>query len=216
MLSDNTSGTDNDLLSVFFTPAGQAVLSQLAQQQPSAFSSPLSSSSLQFAEQNHSSPLLQFLQLNAMQSNTGGLGLGPTRTLSQQSSTTTEPSHYQVSPMLRSSLPEQRHGNLCQKQHQQLSERQEFLLFIKMLLHYLQVSGNPRLKMRVKAIVAECTSRNRRREPDYVNLPQVVEARLRGIVGELYWTQAKDSVNEYIKRKGLQRSTMKNHPITAM
>jgi hypothetical protein len=71
--------------------------------------------------------------------------------------------------------------------------------------------------MRVKAIVAECTVRNRRRDPDYLNLPQVVEARLRGIVGELYWTQAKDSVNEYIKRKGLQRTSMKNHhPITAI
>ena len=92
---------------------------------------------------------------------------------------------------------------------QKLSERHEFLLCIKMLFHILKKNkANDRLRLlRAKAVIAECTHRNRIGDESYFNLQRAVEARLRRTVGEDYWTEAKDRVHDYCRRKGMMRQT---------
>lgn len=78
-----------------------------------------------------------------------------------------------------------------------LSKQKSFLLFIKVLLKCLDTTGNHVLKDRTKAIVGECTRRNRMGDPAFMPLQDAVEARLRVVVGEDYWTRAQRYVQSY-------------------
>jgi len=49
----------------------------------------------------------------------------------------------------------------------------------------------------VKALVAECVKRNRMGDPHFSPLHQSLELRLRGLVGPVYWKQAKDTIHSF-------------------
>uniref|UniRef100_A0A6S8HXC7 Uncharacterized protein n=1 Tax=Amphora coffeiformis TaxID=265554 RepID=A0A6S8HXC7_9STRA len=73
----------------------------------------------------------------------------------------------------------------------QLSDRQSFLLFIKVLLKYLEKVNEPQLRRQVKSIVAECVRRNRQGNKNFTPLPGVIELLVRSCVGDLHWKRAR-------------------------
>lgn len=78
-----------------------------------------------------------------------------------------------------------------QPQFIQLSDRQSFLLFVKVLLKYVEKVREISLRRRVKAIVAECVRRNRLGDNQFIPLPDAIELFLRKCVGEFHWSRAK-------------------------
>ena len=70
------------------------------------------------------------------------------------------------------------------------SPRERFLIFIKILFKRLDQGSEPPVQQRAKKIVAECTRRNRLRDPQFSPLMEAVEKRLRRFVGEMHWRRA--------------------------
>ena len=84
-----------------------------------------------------------------------------------------------------------------------LSERDKFLLFIKILLKFLaQSEETQNLRQRAKLIVAECTRRNRMGDLNYSPLKQAVERRLQGALGMEQWNRAEVVFDVYCQRNG--------------
>jgi hypothetical protein len=91
-----------------------------------------------------------------------------------------------------------------------ITEREQFLLFIKILLKFIEQAGNPRLRQHAKAVVGECTRRNRMGDMDYVPLQDAVEMRLRNVVGDITWTRAKLYVDHYVAKRGIRLHAASN------
>jgi hypothetical protein len=72
-----------------------------------------------------------------------------------------------------------------------LSDRQKFLVFVKVLFKLLEGQSEHSTLQRAKAIVAECTQRNRMGDSRYIPLQDAIRVRLRLVVGESNWTRAK-------------------------
>ena len=88
-----------------------------------------------------------------------------------------------------------------------ISERDKFLLFIKVLLKYLaRADETQRLRQRAKLIVAECTRRNRMGDLDYSPLKQAVERRLQGALGMEQWNRTQVIFDFYCQRNGFEVS----------
>ena len=87
-----------------------------------------------------------------------------------------------------------------------LSEREEFLIFIKILFLLLPVERNDMLRVRARQIISKCTRRNRLGHQEYANLPYALGRRLRHVVGEECWTNARDYLDNYCKRRDVHRS----------
>ena len=85
-----------------------------------------------------------------------------------------------------------------------LSEREQFVVFVKILFKCIEQSDDQNLRLKAKAIVNECTRRNRMGDSNYTPLQDAVERRLKKIVGELYWARAKLSFDHYCRSKGLR------------
>jgi hypothetical protein len=88
--------------------------------------------------------------------------------------------------------------------HRVLGERELFLIFIKILFKCIERSSNGRLRQRAKAIVTECTRRNRMGDSNFSPLQDAVETRLKDIVGDMYWNQAKVYTGYYCQQKGIR------------
>ncbi|EEC45629.1 predicted protein [Phaeodactylum tricornutum CCAP 1055/1] len=84
-----------------------------------------------------------------------------------------------------------------------LSDREQFLIFVKILFKCLERADDKNLRQRAKTVVSECTRRNRLGDSQYTPLQEAVERRLKRIVGELYWCQAQVYTNRYCRQKGL-------------
>jgi hypothetical protein len=83
-----------------------------------------------------------------------------------------------------------------------LTEREQFLIFVKILFKFLDADQN--LRQRAKAIVSECTRRNRLGDTEFSPLQEAVERRLRLIVGDIYWTRAILYMDHYCRQRGLE------------
>ena len=92
---------------------------------------------------------------------------------------------------------------LPSRRHRYLNEREQFLLFIKVLFRYLEHSNKPQLRRKAKAIVLECTRRNRFGETAYQPLKNAIELRLRPLVGQELYLSVKTYCDYYGKKKGL-------------
>jgi hypothetical protein len=84
-----------------------------------------------------------------------------------------------------------------------LSETEKLVMLVKIVLKCLDKSGDPTLKIKVKAIVADCTSRNRMGDPAYTPLRDACKIRLRRTVGELHWSRVKSLYSRYCLRHGI-------------
>lgn len=105
------------------------------------------------------------------------------------------------------------------------NEREEFFIFVKILFRFLEkhaadddddagTSNSNRLRQRAKAVVSECTRRNRMGETDYIPLTEAVERRLRPTVGEHYWTLAKDQLDLFMQQRGIREPHSTDSPTT--
>lgn len=66
--------------------------------------------------------------------------------------------------------------------------------------------NNPSLRNRAKAVITECTRKNRLGDLDYMPLQDAVERELKGSIGEMYWARAKLVFDAYCERNGIQQS----------
>ena len=80
-------------------------------------------------------------------------------------------------------------------------QRRDFLLFVRVLIKCIEQSHNYKLTLQTKALVAECVKRNRMGDPHFSPLQDSMEIRLRGLVGQDYWHQAKDYIHCFQKAK---------------
>jgi hypothetical protein len=101
-----------------------------------------------------------------------------------------------------------------------LQQKKRFLLFIKILFKHLDKSC-PDIVPISKAIVADCTHRNRLGDPQYAVLMDSIERRLRGYVGEVHWRRAHLYMQHYMKvsmgggaRVRVQRLQLRTPPRT--
>ena len=84
-----------------------------------------------------------------------------------------------------------------------LNERECFFIFIKILMKL--TTNNPRVRNRAKAIISECTRKNRLGDVDYIPLHDAVERKLKGCIGDFYWARAKLYFDAYCQRNGIQQ-----------
>ena len=82
------------------------------------------------------------------------------------------------------------------------SQREQFLVFIKILFKCLDQANEPEVRNKAKRIVAECTRRNRLGDPGYAPLMAAVEKRLRTFVGEALWRRSLLLLRHYMAKKG--------------
>ena len=81
-----------------------------------------------------------------------------------------------------------------------VQQKKRFLLFIKILFKSLE-QAPPELRDVAKAIVSDCTRRNRLGDPSYVPLMDAIDRRLRGHVGEVHWRRAHMYMQHFMKRE---------------
>jgi hypothetical protein len=88
------------------------------------------------------------------------------------------------------------------------NERERFFLFIKVVLKFLGETDQPtgdgdrrRRLERTKALIRDCTLRNRRGDPDYHPLVGAIERRLRPVLGDRCWTRAETFVERSLQRR---------------
>lgn len=85
-----------------------------------------------------------------------------------------------------------------------LSERELFFVFVKILFRVLEKTGNMQLRAQAKAIVQECTKVHRMGLMGNISLQELVETRLRRTVGELYWSRSKHLFNRFCRKELLK------------
>ncbi|KAG7368924.1 hypothetical protein IV203_031667 [Nitzschia inconspicua] len=85
-------------------------------------------------------------------------------------------------------------------------ERENFLIFIKILFKILDDAEEPHTKRKAKQIVLECRRKNQQGDPLYHPLMDAVESRLRRFVGEASWRRAHLYLNHYISTRRQARN----------
>ena len=95
-----------------------------------------------------------------------------------------------------------------------MQERENFLIFIKILFKILDDNSTkePHTKAKAKHIVLECRRRNTLGDPNYTPLMDAVEIRLKRFIGESIWMKAHILLHHYItKHRPAQRSRINNN-----
>jgi hypothetical protein len=82
-----------------------------------------------------------------------------------------------------------------------VQERENFLLFIKILFKILEDAHEPDVKSKAQRIVMDCKRRSQQGDPNFSPLMDALERRLRGFVGELKWRRAHLFLSHYIEKR---------------
>ena len=82
-----------------------------------------------------------------------------------------------------------------------IQERENFLLFIKILFKILEDAQEPEVKSKAQRIVMDCKRRSQQGDPNFSPLMDALERRLRGFVGEQKWRRAHLFLSHYIEKK---------------
>lgn len=90
--------------------------------------------------------------------------------------------------------------------------REQFLLFVKILLKCLAENGNPIVTEGAKQIVLECTKGNRMGDPMFASLVDAASSRLRVLVGESTWRRAILLLRHYIGKRTMMGRTNASQP----
>lgn len=80
------------------------------------------------------------------------------------------------------------------------NERKMFFAFVKVLLKYLEKTNDDSLRKRAKAIISECTFRNRNGDSDYLCLQGAIERRLQQSLGPYHWDRAQVCYHKFLER----------------
>jgi hypothetical protein len=87
-------------------------------------------------------------------------------------------------------------------------QKKRFAVFVKILFRELDRSDDSaELRGVAKAIVLDCTRRNRLGDPAYHPLMEAVDQRLRQHVGETHWRKAHLYLHHYMKQDALRRTS---------
>lgn len=79
--------------------------------------------------------------------------------------------------------------------------RRSFLVFVRILVKCIERADDKVLAFKVRKLVEECIQRHRDGEEEYKSLVNIVEKRLRVVVGIDYWTQARTYLHQYHRWK---------------
>ena len=88
-------------------------------------------------------------------------------------------------------------------------ERENFLLFVKILFKILEEAREPETRARAQRIVLECRRRSQLGDPNFIPLMEATQQRLRLFVGENKWQRAHLFLHHY---KSKQMTAGANHP----
>jgi hypothetical protein len=91
-----------------------------------------------------------------------------------------------------------------------ISQREHFLIFIKILFKCLDQANEPEVRNNAKKIVSECTRKNRQGDSNFTPLMEAVEKRLRGFVGEVQWRRALLLLRHCVNKRN--NDTVKSSP----
>ena len=82
-------------------------------------------------------------------------------------------------------------------------KRKEFLLFVKILVKYLERGGeeNSVLCGKAKNIILRCLTRNRARDQDVESLIGTINIRMRLLIGEKHWWQVFSLYHFYLSKR---------------
>jgi hypothetical protein len=80
-------------------------------------------------------------------------------------------------------------------------ERENFLMFIKILFKILEDAREPETRSKAQRIVMECNRRSKQGDPNFYPLMDALERRLRGFVGEAKWRRAHLFLHHYMVKK---------------
>ncbi|KAG7346482.1 hypothetical protein IV203_005550 [Nitzschia inconspicua] len=128
-------------------------------------------------------------------------------------STLRYPSIHNTSNLMSAAAPP-RNPNLS---HDEQLQKRRFAVFVKILFRELDRSEDrAELREVAKAIVLDCTRRNRLGDPAYRPLMNAVDQRLRRHVGETHWRRAHLYLQHYMKQDALRRSTLSTPVRTAI
>jgi len=99
-------------------------------------------------------------------------------------------------------------------------ERENFLLFIKILFKVLEEDNDASARSRAQRIVMECRRRNQQGDPNYTPLMDGVERHLRAFVGEVKWRRSHLLLHHYMVTKrgipGTSPATNRTRPTAIM
>ena len=84
-------------------------------------------------------------------------------------------------------------------------KRVEFALFLKVLLRCLEKSNQSLLLQQARLVVVTCTRGNRMGDPSFSPLSSAIEMRLRKLIGDHEWQQAKNYTRFYQRRQEVRR-----------
>lgn len=95
--------------------------------------------------------------------------------------------------------------------HHDHDERVEFALFLKVLLRCLEKSKQYVLLQQARMAVMTCTNGYKMGNPSFSPLIDAIEIRLKKLVGDSIWTQARNYTKFYLRRKQYQSRYLSDH-----
>ncbi|GAX27348.1 hypothetical protein FisN_23Lu124 [Fistulifera solaris] len=103
----------------------------------------------------------------------------------------------------QSQLQQRDHLSIRQtsKNDKALSDRSMFVVFVKVLLRYMDKLSDERLTQRTKHAIAECTRLHRSGALGFTSLSDALEIRLRSLIGDEHWNRAQNYCTYLIERK---------------
>lgn len=97
--------------------------------------------------------------------------------------------------------------HILSRRRRTLMDREEFIVFVKILLKCLTRSGEEKLHRKCTNTLKQCILQNRMGEDEYSPLHHVGEERLHQCVGDQIYDRAKSLVRRFLKRQGLEKVT---------
>jgi hypothetical protein len=97
--------------------------------------------------------------------------------------------------------PDHRSIRQISKNDKALSDRSKFVVFVKVLLRYMDKLSDERLTQRTKHAIAECTRLHRSGALGFTSLSDALEIRLRSLIGDEHWNRAQNYCTYLMERK---------------
>ena len=86
------------------------------------------------------------------------------------------------------------------EQEEMLQEREQFILFVRVLMKYLDTK-DPAMHNKVKLIIKDCAARNKRQERGYESATASMRKQLKSVVSETYWKRAEKYLANFMAKK---------------
>lgn len=94
-------------------------------------------------------------------------------------------------------------GMLSAEQKTSKERKEQFLMFTKVLMKYLE-QKDPGMHARAKEVIRDCARKNKEGDPSYASLSASMQSHLKTLVGDLYWKKAQDYLRQYLATQYLK------------